>query len=331
MTTQNMKFGSSICVWVLLISSAAFAQPAPSEGPSSATGPISGYMDFHFNKAKPRTACSTSIASCSSSITASRRGFASSASSSWSMRSSRGWRKRRARARTGVPRLPADACVQRPRGHAARADGHHQRAPRAAGVSRASSVRSSTRSSSRPRGLKTARAFTASSAAASGIARTSWRRSTRSSSRADEGIRERPAERLAVERPQRGLRGPRGVRRRSGPDAGRERLERQVEFPRAAARTSRFASERRTSDTSAIAWSCAASSRRSGSATPSASIVTAGQLTGVSPNIARDTARLLRRGGLSGVAAGRGARSRGASRATRTSTPSSGCPRATSR
>jgi hypothetical protein len=50
MTTQNMKFGSSICGWLLLISSAAFAQPVPPEGPSSATGPISGYMDFHFNK-----------------------------------------------------------------------------------------------------------------------------------------------------------------------------------------------------------------------------------------------------------------------------------------
>ena len=42
--------------------------------------------------------------------------------------------------------------------------------------------------------------------------------------------------------------------------------------------------------------------------------LTVGQLTGVSPNIARDTARLLRRGRLSGVAARVRARSRGASR-----------------
>jgi len=50
MMTQNMKFGSSICLWLLLISSLAFAQPVPSEVVSSSTGPISGYMDFHFNK-----------------------------------------------------------------------------------------------------------------------------------------------------------------------------------------------------------------------------------------------------------------------------------------
>jgi hypothetical protein len=50
MTTQNMNFGSSICVCLLLVSSSAFAQPAPSEVASSSTGPISGYMDFHFNK-----------------------------------------------------------------------------------------------------------------------------------------------------------------------------------------------------------------------------------------------------------------------------------------
>jgi Phosphate-selective porin O and P len=50
MTTQNMKFGSSICVCLLLICSSAFAQPAPSEVVSSSTGPISGYMDFHFNQ-----------------------------------------------------------------------------------------------------------------------------------------------------------------------------------------------------------------------------------------------------------------------------------------
>ena len=42
----------------------------------------------------------------------------------------------RARARAGLCRLPAVARVQRPRGHAAHARGHHQRTARAAGVPR---------------------------------------------------------------------------------------------------------------------------------------------------------------------------------------------------
>ena len=51
---------------------------------------------------------------------------------------------------------------------------------------------------------------------------------------ADEGIRNGRT-RLAVGRPQRGLHGSRGVGRRAGAHAGGKRLERQVEFPRAAA------------------------------------------------------------------------------------------------
>jgi len=53
MTTQNMKFGSSICtVLVQLIALSAYAQPPASDTAGSSTGPISGYMDFHFNKAE---------------------------------------------------------------------------------------------------------------------------------------------------------------------------------------------------------------------------------------------------------------------------------------
>jgi hypothetical protein len=51
MTTQNMKFGSSICtILVQLIALCAYAQPPASDTSGSSTGPISGYMDFHFNK-----------------------------------------------------------------------------------------------------------------------------------------------------------------------------------------------------------------------------------------------------------------------------------------
>ena len=47
-----MKFGSSICtVLVQLIALSAYAQPPASDTAGSSTGPISGYMDFHFNKA----------------------------------------------------------------------------------------------------------------------------------------------------------------------------------------------------------------------------------------------------------------------------------------
>ena len=53
MTTQNMKFGSSICLLALsLLSSPADAQTSGAEGAGPSTGPISGYMDFHFNKAE---------------------------------------------------------------------------------------------------------------------------------------------------------------------------------------------------------------------------------------------------------------------------------------
>src|SRR5262249_22390547 len=52
MTTQNMKFDKAICVATLafgLQAGAAAAQTPPADtGPT--TGPISGYMDFHFNK-----------------------------------------------------------------------------------------------------------------------------------------------------------------------------------------------------------------------------------------------------------------------------------------
>jgi hypothetical protein len=51
MMTQNMKFGSSTCLLLVvqLVSGSAYAQPSGAESVSS-TGPISGYMDFHFNK-----------------------------------------------------------------------------------------------------------------------------------------------------------------------------------------------------------------------------------------------------------------------------------------
>ena len=72
MTTQNMKFGSSICGWLLLISSAAFAQPVPRRAQAQRPGRSRETWTFISTKAKSRMACSTSIASCSSSITASR-------------------------------------------------------------------------------------------------------------------------------------------------------------------------------------------------------------------------------------------------------------------
>ena len=52
MTHQNMKFDGSICragVLILLASTRAFAQAPPADA-APTTGPISGYMDFHFNK-----------------------------------------------------------------------------------------------------------------------------------------------------------------------------------------------------------------------------------------------------------------------------------------
>jgi hypothetical protein len=50
MTTQNMKFGSSICLLALSLLSAPATAQTSGDGGSPSTGPISGYMDFHFNK-----------------------------------------------------------------------------------------------------------------------------------------------------------------------------------------------------------------------------------------------------------------------------------------
>src|SRR5437867_6447881 len=54
MTHQNMKFDWSTCFvgWLLLFASSAGAQTTAVDAGSSSTGPISGYMDFHFNKAE---------------------------------------------------------------------------------------------------------------------------------------------------------------------------------------------------------------------------------------------------------------------------------------
>ena len=89
---------SALALFGVSSASAQTAAPpaaAEQDPASSRTGPISGYMDFHFNKLEgTRTACSTSTGSCCCSTTASRRAFASSASWSSSTRSSRGSRKR---------------------------------------------------------------------------------------------------------------------------------------------------------------------------------------------------------------------------------------------
>lgn len=50
MTTQNMKFESSICLALLLGLGIEARAQTPADAGYPSTGPISGYMDFHFNK-----------------------------------------------------------------------------------------------------------------------------------------------------------------------------------------------------------------------------------------------------------------------------------------
>ena len=131
-----------VLVWlsfVLLTTTPADGQQAPSaDAGFPSTGPISGYMDFHFNKADGAgRASSTSTDSSCSEPLASRPGSASSASSSSNTRSSKG-SKRRGELELEQAYLDflLSTRVQRACRHAADADRHHQRAARAAGVQR---------------------------------------------------------------------------------------------------------------------------------------------------------------------------------------------------
>ena len=173
--------------------------------------------------------------------------------------------ERRARARTGLHRLPALTPRQHSRRHAADASRHHQRTARAAGLQRRRAavrrhgdraehlVRGRRRAARRdcPRlPLSRVRRRAAQRPRIHGGGRNSWR----------------PPEGLRVERAERGLHGPPRVSRCARPHAGREHVDRRVQLRRAAARHHSAASARRTPATGAIGWSCEASSPWSTSA-----------------------------------------------------------------
>ena len=96
MTTQNMKFEWSLLgSWRLAWRVSASAQAPADESGYPSTGPISGYMDFHFNKPEARRrAARLPPLRPARHAQLHRRASASSASSSSSTRSSRASKRR---------------------------------------------------------------------------------------------------------------------------------------------------------------------------------------------------------------------------------------------
>ena len=270
MTTRNMKFGSSICVWGPpdlvggVRADCYVGRPKPSDRPHLGLHGLpfqqgraeDGVLDFHrfvllfTHSFSPRIRFVGELEL--------EHAFVEGLEESG-----------RARAGTGLPGFPAHAGVQHPRGHAAGAGRHHQRAPRAAGLSRRRAavrrhghhpddvVRRRRRRSRRGRPRL----------AIPRVRR--WRRSTRWSSRADEGIREGRQKGSEANVRNVACTGRARIRRHSaGSTLGASFWTRRVGLRSRRGSTPGARRRSRRPLPARHASSCAASSRRSSSTTP---------------------------------------------------------------